>query len=112
MSQWMEVQYNMRDGDKLTQIRRCLQFLKSEAKVIHQLVEQSWPMGLSRRTEDRWSEIALLKSPFLPSFRNLLLMSFTELLRVKARPECPEGGTLTECDGILQVWYGMVPSFK
>ena len=78
MSQWMEVQYNTGDDDKLTQVRRCLQFLKSEAKAIRQLVEQSWPMGLSRRTEDRWSEIPLLRSPFVPSFRNLHLMSFAE----------------------------------
>jgi len=42
MSQWMEVQYNTGDGDKLTQVRRCLQFLKSGAKAIRQLVEQSW----------------------------------------------------------------------
>jgi len=61
-------------------------------------------MGLSRRTEDRWSEIALLKSPFVPTFRNLMcLVSFAELLRVKARPECPGGGTLTQLDRVR--WY-------
>jgi len=40
MSQWMEVKYNIGDGDKLTQVRRYLQFLKSESKAIRQLVEQ------------------------------------------------------------------------
>ena len=39
MSQLTEVRHNTGDGEKLTQVRRCLQFLKSEAKAIRQLVE-------------------------------------------------------------------------